>query len=70
MDETTLLGGSNDNEQEEVRVGLLLSGGMATMVLRVLCLLDDTSVFQLILLIIDWSGLIRGINESKNWIHI
>lgn len=41
-----LLGGCNDNEEEEVRVGLLLSGGMKTMVLTVLCQLNEDAVLS------------------------
>lgn len=70
MDGPTLLGGSNDRGAEEVRVGLWLSDGMKTVVLSVLCLVDKTTVFHLILLIIDWLRLVGGLNGSKNWIHI
>ncbi len=69
MDGSTLLGGSNDNGAEEVRVGLWLSGGMKT-ALTVLCLVDQTTAFHLILLVIDWLWLVWGINGSKNWIHV
>lgn len=70
MDGTILLGGSNDNGAEEVRVGLWLPGGMKTAVLTVLSLVNKTTAFHLILLIIEWLWLVGGINGSKNWIHV
>lgn len=47
-----------------------MPGGMKTVVLTILCLVDKTTVFPLILLIIEWLRLLRGINRSQNWIHI
>lgn len=35
-----------------------------------LSLVDKTTAFHLILLIIDWLWLVRGINGSKNWIRV
>lgn len=69
MDGPTMLGGSNDNRAEGVRVGLWLSDAMKTVVLSVLCLTDKTTMFHLIPLIIDWLRLVGGFNGCKNWIH-
>lgn len=69
MDGTILLGGSNDNGAEEVRVGLRLSGGMKTVVLTVLSLVNKTTAFNDIL-VIDLLWLVRDIKGSKNVIHV